>query len=74
MSRPSAFAVGILITSSYFVGACTGRSASFPRDAGHDFLEQFQPFRAHVVFEQSETGGVPGRARLSTKPAPTGWR
>jgi hypothetical protein len=28
-SRPSAFAVLRLITSSYFVGACTGRSAGF---------------------------------------------
>src|SRR5215468_2513780 len=28
-SRPSAFAVFRLIDSSYFVGACTGRSASF---------------------------------------------
>src|SRR5262249_22981254 len=28
-SRPSAFAVFILITSSYLVGACTGRSAGF---------------------------------------------
>src|SRR5262249_29232612 len=28
-SRPSAFAVFRLITSSYFVGACTGRSAGF---------------------------------------------
>src|SRR5262245_43638864 len=27
--RPSAFAVLRLITSSYFVGACTGRSAGF---------------------------------------------
>src|SRR4029079_11741561 len=27
--RPSAFAVFRLITSSYFVGACTGRSAAF---------------------------------------------
>src|SRR5262249_43635668 len=27
--RPSAFAVFRLITSSYFVGACTGRSAGF---------------------------------------------
>src|SRR5262245_66556085 len=27
ISRPSAFAVLRLITSSYFVGACTGRSA-----------------------------------------------
>src|SRR5262245_44691250 len=27
--RPSAFAVFLLITSSYFVGACTGRSAGF---------------------------------------------
>src|SRR5262245_9326890 len=29
ISRPSAFAVFRLITSSYFVGACTGRSAGF---------------------------------------------
>ena len=29
ISRPSAFAVSRLITSSYFVGACTGRSAGF---------------------------------------------
>ena len=29
MSRPSAFAVLRLITSSYFVGACTGRSPGF---------------------------------------------
>src|SRR5260221_7225475 len=29
MSRPSAFAVLRLITSSYLVGACTGRSAGF---------------------------------------------
>src|SRR4051812_1048795 len=29
MSRPSAFAVLRLMTSSYFVGACTGRSAGF---------------------------------------------
>src|SRR5262249_11905153 len=28
-SRPSAFAVLRLMTSSYFVGACTGRSAGF---------------------------------------------
>ena len=28
-SRPSAFAVLRLITSSYLVGACTGRSAGF---------------------------------------------
>src|SRR5262245_43545239 len=28
-SRPSAFAVARLITSSYFVGACTGRSDGF---------------------------------------------
>ena len=28
-SRPSAFAVFRLITSSYLVGACTGRSAGF---------------------------------------------
>src|SRR5205807_6921238 len=28
-SRPSAFAVVTLITSSYLVGACTGRSADF---------------------------------------------
>ena len=28
-SRPSAFAVLRLITNSYFVGACTGRSAGF---------------------------------------------
>src|SRR5262249_12281632 len=29
ISRPSAFAVLRLITSSYLVGACTGRSAGF---------------------------------------------
>src|SRR6516162_5726246 len=29
ISRPSAFAVLRLMTSSYFVGACTGRSAGF---------------------------------------------
>ena len=29
MSRPSALAVLRLITSSYLVGACTGRSAGF---------------------------------------------
>ena len=29
LSRPSAFAVLRLITSSYLVGACTGRSAGF---------------------------------------------
>src|SRR5262249_59990737 len=33
MARPSAFAVLRLITSSYFVGACTGRSAGFSRSA-----------------------------------------
>ena len=30
-SRPSARAVLRLITNSYFVGACTGRSAGFSR-------------------------------------------
>src|SRR6478752_10677051 len=30
ISRPSALAVLRLITSSYFVGACTGRSEGFP--------------------------------------------
>src|SRR5262245_6763197 len=29
ISRPSAFAVFMLMISSYFVGACTGRSAAF---------------------------------------------
>src|ERR1700730_12673359 len=43
------------------------------RHAWRDLFEQLQPFSANAVFEFHETGGVPpGRARLSTKPAPTG--
>ena len=43
------------------------------RHARRDLLEQFQPFPAHAVFEQRKPVALPpGRARLSTKPAPTG--
>ena len=38
-----------------------------------DLFEQFQPFRTDTVFEIDETGAMPpGRAKLLTKPAPTG--
>jgi hypothetical protein len=32
-----------------------------PRHAWRDLLEQLQPFAAHAVFEQHETGGVAAR-------------
>src|SRR6516165_2857078 len=42
-------------------------------DAGCDLFEQFQPFRAQAVFERGNPVALPpGRARLSTNPAPTG--
>ena len=44
-----------------------------PRHAWRDLLEHLQPFAARAVFIQQKTGGVASRrARLSTKPAPTG--
>ena len=43
------------------------------RHARRDLLEQLQPFSAHAVFEHGKPVALPpGRARLSTKPAPTG--
>src|SRR5262249_52889004 len=42
-------------------------------NAGCHLLEQFQKFSAHAVFEHQKPVALPpGRARLSTKPAPTG--
>jgi hypothetical protein len=50
--------------------------AGFPKDRhsrqiGRDLFKKFEPFRAYAVLEQNETV-PPGRAKLSTKPAPTG--
>ena len=43
------------------------------RHVGRDLLEQFQPFAADAVFEAEKPVVLPpGRARLSTKPPPTG--
>ena len=43
------------------------------RHVRRDLLEQLQPFRAHAVFEIVKPVALPpGRARLATKPAPTG--
>ena len=43
------------------------------RHARRDLLEQLQPFAAQAVFERMKPVALPpGRARLSTKPAPTG--
>ena len=45
----------------------------YSRHARRDLLEQFQPFPAQAVFELIKPVVLPpGRARLSTKPAPTG--
>ena len=46
---------------------------SSSRHARRDLLEEFQPFAAQAVFEIMKPVALPpGRARLSTKPAPTG--
>jgi hypothetical protein len=38
-----------------------------------NLLQKFQPFSAYTEFELSKAGGVaPGRAKLSTRPVPTG--
>ena len=43
------------------------------RHARRDLFEQLQPFPADAVFEMMKPVALPpGRARLSTKPAPTG--
>ena len=44
-----------------------------PRNAWRDLLEQLQPFPAHTVFDRANPVALPpGRARLATKPPPTG--
>ena len=43
------------------------------RHARRDLFEQLQPFPAHAVFERVKPVALPpGRAKLATKPAPTG--
>ena len=39
------------------------------RHAWRDLLEQFQPFRAHAVFERGEAGGVAARPRQAVDEA-----
>ena len=55
-----------------------GRHRGVPNDgharhAGRDLFEQLQPFPAHAEFGRGKTVALPpGRARLATKPPPTG--
>ena len=53
-----------------YAGIAKNRRA---RRVGCDLPEQFRPLPAHAVLERGEAGALPpGRARLATKPPPTG--
>src|SRR5215472_14502266 len=44
-----------------------------PAHVRHDFLEQFEPFSAQAVFEESETGRITTRSRQAIDKTPTNW-
>jgi hypothetical protein len=70
MSKPSARAVLRLMTSSYFVGACTGRSpvrdayAADLRSASCEPLETSSYFPSTST--RNESTAAPGRSRRSS--------
>jgi hypothetical protein len=46
---------------------------SYPRNCRRDLFEQLQPFGADTELELGKAGGIAsGRARVATRPAPTG--
>jgi hypothetical protein len=51
-------------------GGCGGIPKNrHPRHSGRNLFEQFQPFRAHAVFEQGESGGIAARPRQAVDEA-----